>query len=367
MIAGTSALLIAIGGGAAGIAALTSHHDGPKIVTAVGQPATAVPPDAVQGLRPAPARPGHPGTHGTAAEAPPLSTRADAQADRSATRTPRRGEVPAPVTAGGAAAAPAPADAAGAAPAGPASAHAATTTRTDVETREIPFPTRLVRDPSLPRGTKQVRSAGVPGVQTTRYLVTLLDGRPTDRRLLDTAVTRPPQPRVIAFGTGRPAGGPPNGRPGWYSGGGSPDGTGQPGGSGQVNGDDQGSGQVNGGGRHGSGQWNGRGHGRFDGRPGRGRECGRPLHLCVPLGRSAICPDAADRAGSAAAVPPAGPQTTSPGVSPAGRPAAPPAGPPAASPAEESTLQLGGSVVVAGQDVELLGGDTLGDLGGLHC
>ena len=57
MTAGTSALLIAIGGGAAGVAALTKDDkDAPKVVTAVGQPAQATPNDGA-GQPPAPTKP----------------------------------------------------------------------------------------------------------------------------------------------------------------------------------------------------------------------------------------------------------------------------------------------------------------------
>ena len=115
-----------------------------------------------------------------------------------------------------------------------------TVIRTETETREIAFQTRLIRDPSLPRGTKRIRTAGVPGEQTLRYQVTVVDGQVTDRRLLDATVTREPQHRVVAFGSGR--------------------------------GTDQ----------------------------SRHRECGRTLDVCVPLGRAAVCPDGvkpdADRA-----------------------------------------------------------------------
>jgi hypothetical protein len=77
------------------------------------------------------------------------------------------------------------------------------TTRTDVETREVPFQTRFVRDPFLPRGTRKTTAAGVPGEQTLRYLVTLTDGRETGRKLLGTTVTREPQHRVVTIGSAR--------------------------------------------------------------------------------------------------------------------------------------------------------------------
>jgi hypothetical protein len=151
-----------------------------------------------------------------------------------------------------------------------------TTTRTDVETRAIPFRTRLVRDPEMPRGAKRVQTQGVPGEETLRYLVTLVDGQPTDRKLVDTTVTREPQHRVVAYGWSRRGG--PN-RGGTMQGGGF----------------------------------------RKDG------ACGHSLRVCVPLGRKACEKD------------------------------------------EESALQLGGSVVVLDQDIELLDPETLEGLPGVTC
>ncbi|MCU7726661.1 G5 domain-containing protein [Actinoplanes sp. KI2] len=78
------------------------------------------------------------------------------------------------------------------------------TTRVETETREIPYETRTVRDPGLPRGTRQIETPGVNGLETLRYLVTLTDGRPTDRRLIATVVTRRPQFQVVSLGTQRP-------------------------------------------------------------------------------------------------------------------------------------------------------------------
>ncbi|GIE79528.1 hypothetical protein Aph02nite_54780 [Actinoplanes philippinensis] len=78
------------------------------------------------------------------------------------------------------------------------------TTRTDVETRSVPFDTRVVRDPSMPRGTRRVTTRGASGERTLRYLVTLTDGRPSSRRLLSSAVTREPQHRVVTVGSARP-------------------------------------------------------------------------------------------------------------------------------------------------------------------
>jgi hypothetical protein len=239
MAAGTGALLVAIGGGAAGVAALTKDDkDAPRVVTAVGQAAQGAPNDAA-GPRSAPAKP----LARVPAEPDPAAAaaRLTDQADRTGPRTPRRDDAAAPPAV--AKAAPQPA---GAAPAGPRQPAAArppapaapagpqTSTRTEVETREIPFQTRLVRDPGLPRGSKRIEADGIPGEESLRYQVTVVDGQVTDRRLVDITVTRRPEPRVVAFGTGR------------------------------------------------------------HGRPDRGCRGGRGLDLCVPLGRSAVCPDVKD-------------------------------------------------------------------------
>ncbi|GIF06351.1 G5 domain-containing protein [Actinoplanes siamensis] len=74
------------------------------------------------------------------------------------------------------------------------------TTRTDVETRPIPYQTKVVRDDSLPRGYRKVQAPGMAGEEMTRYLVTLVDGRQAARRELDTTVVRQPQQRVVVFG-----------------------------------------------------------------------------------------------------------------------------------------------------------------------
>ncbi len=82
----------------------------------------------------------------------------------------------------------------------PATADSVVTTRTDVETQPIPFRTRVIRDITLPQGYRRVETPGTPGERTIRYEVTLVDGEPTNRRVVDTTVTRQPQQRVIVFG-----------------------------------------------------------------------------------------------------------------------------------------------------------------------
>jgi hypothetical protein len=212
MAVGACALLIAIGVTAVGIAALMrDERDAPRIVTAVGQ-ATPEP------VSPAPRRTATRARYGEAAALPRTPV-------RTPTRAPRRADAP-PV-----AGTPGPARTTiGPAAVPPPSAAPAHTTRTETETREIPFQTRLVQDSSLPRGSKRVQTPGVPGEETLRYLVTVTDGQVTDRRLLDTRVTRRPQHRVIAFGPRRLLGHQPD------------------------------------------------------------RDCRRTLAVCVPLGRSAACP-----------------------------------------------------------------------------
>jgi hypothetical protein len=242
MTAGASALLVVIGGGTAGIAAFTG--DGPRIVTAVGAGQTAAAPGTAH--RPAPPPPAVDAALGNEpdvrADAAPVERRTSDQADRTATRPPRRTGTAAVTTA-----APPPAGVGGNAPVGvggnapvapPAPQPPTVTTRTVTETRAIPFRTRLVRDPRLPRGSKEVQAEGVPGEETLRWAVTYSDGRPTDRRLIDSVITREPQHRVVAFGTRR--------------------------------------------------GWRGDGHRHRGCRPGSGH--------CFPIGRSATCPDkAADR------------------------------------------------------------------------
>ena len=212
MAAGTSALLILVGGGAAGIVAWAT--DTPPVVTAgpdevpvpavpdgTTAPATKDPlphraPAVVTDIDPAPMGGGLAmGLDPATAAATPKVTKTPKTSSptpkdpgttvstRPTPRPPRKQPAPpVPTTA----------------PAGPV-----ITTRTEVETREIPFRTRLVRDPELPRGTKNVQAAGAAGVRSLRYLITLTDGRRTDRRLLGVTVTKRPEQRLVVIGIGR--------------------------------------------------------------------------------------------------------------------------------------------------------------------
>ncbi|MFG1989258.1 G5 domain-containing protein [Actinoplanes sp. NPDC048988] len=219
MAAGGGALLVVTSVALGGVAALTRDDPAaPRIVTAVGQAAAS--PAAQDPQAPAPVAPHHAKPQYDAAASLP---RIDNQADRTATRTPKQAaavppskplqqprrqpqqqgqpqqqpqqQMPPPVIAAG-------------------DPRPVLTTRTETETREIPFQTRLVRDPSLPRGARKIQTAGVPGEETLRYLVTFTDGKQTERRLLDSAITKQPQHRVIVFGSRRgPAGPGAGGRP----------------------------------------------------------------------------------------------------------------------------------------------------------
>jgi hypothetical protein len=78
------------------------------------------------------------------------------------------------------------------------------TTRTVTETEEIPFRERVVEDPSIPEGTRRVRTEGAPGEKTITYRVTLTDGVRTGKRKLREEVTTQPVDRVIVVGTRQP-------------------------------------------------------------------------------------------------------------------------------------------------------------------
>jgi hypothetical protein len=191
MTAGASAVLVLIGGGTAAVAAMTEGE--PRIVRAVGQDQQVAAAPPAPGAQPHAARPPSADAR-LGAQSGMVEERVAEEADRTATRTPRKEPVkqPAQVAATGAPVAE---------PAVPA--QPVVTTRTETEKRVIPYRTRLVRDPELPRGRKRVQAEGVPGEEVLRYVVTLTNGQPTERRLVDSTVTRQPQHRVVAFGTRR--------------------------------------------------------------------------------------------------------------------------------------------------------------------
>jgi hypothetical protein len=79
--------------------------------------------------------------------------------------------------------------------------------RTVVERKSIAYKTRKVNDSSLDKGETRVRTAGVRGVRTLTYEVTVTDGEPTGRRLVNSEVTRKPVTKVVAVGTRTDSGG----------------------------------------------------------------------------------------------------------------------------------------------------------------
>jgi hypothetical protein len=254
MVAGTSALLMLFGAGVAVAAALTRHRNESRFVTAVGDSAAGGEAPAADGqvgagqlgtsrfgssqLGAGQAGAGQAGAGqlgpGRIGAGPVGAiagrSRTAAEADRTASRNPISGAAPA----GAAPPAQAASGSGGNGPVAVTRAKPVISTRTQIETREIPFETLTVRDSSLPTGARQVQSPGVTGEEILRYVVTLTDGRQTGKRLLDSTVTRSPETQLVALG---------------------------------EQADDQPSG-----GWHGHG-WGGRCRARFD--------------LCVPLGRAA--------------------------------------------------------------------------------
>ncbi|MFI6821689.1 G5 domain-containing protein [Micromonospora sp. NPDC050187] len=83
-------------------------------------------------------------------------------------------------------------------------------TKQVTETARVPYPVQIVDDPALPEGQQRVRIRGVAGVKTLTYEVIHVDGKPTDKRLLRSAVTRAPVTQVVAVGTATTAACDPN-------------------------------------------------------------------------------------------------------------------------------------------------------------
>lgn len=68
-------------------------------------------------------------------------------------------------------------------------------------TAPVKFKTREVDDDELPKGEREVRTDGAPGVRTIIYEVVKIDGRETSRKLVSSEVTRKPVTKVVAVGT----------------------------------------------------------------------------------------------------------------------------------------------------------------------
>ncbi|MFB6720168.1 G5 domain-containing protein [Kribbella sp. NPDC056345] len=76
-----------------------------------------------------------------------------------------------------------------------------TTTRTVVEYQVIPFKKKTVTDSELPKGTKEIRTAGANGSRKLTYAVTYLGGKQTGRKLVRQEVAKQPRSQVTAVGT----------------------------------------------------------------------------------------------------------------------------------------------------------------------
>lgn len=69
------------------------------------------------------------------------------------------------------------------------------------ETERVPHGVRTVKDPSLAKGKRVVRTRGVDGARTLTYQITIIDGTQTGRKLVRSALTRKPVTEVVAVGT----------------------------------------------------------------------------------------------------------------------------------------------------------------------
>jgi len=70
-----------------------------------------------------------------------------------------------------------------------------------VEEKKIPFQTIRRKDNTLNKGATQVIEPGKEGIEENRYRITFVDGNEMERELLESSVTKKPEPRVIAEGT----------------------------------------------------------------------------------------------------------------------------------------------------------------------
>lgn len=89
---------------------------------------------------------------------------------------------------------------------GPTAA-AVVTKKTVTVRKSIAYATKKVDDDSLAKGKTKVRTAGVAGVRTLTYEVTLTDGKETGRTLVSNVVTKQPVTKVVAVGTKVSSGG----------------------------------------------------------------------------------------------------------------------------------------------------------------
>jgi len=74
-------------------------------------------------------------------------------------------------------------------------------TKTITETEVVPFGSQTVESASAANGTSTVTTAGVNGVKTHTYTVTLTDGKEVKRDLVKSEVTTAPVDQVTTIGT----------------------------------------------------------------------------------------------------------------------------------------------------------------------
>jgi len=84
---------------------------------------------------------------------------------------------------------------------------AAAVKKTVTVRKSIAYATKKVDDDTLAKGRTKVRTAGVAGVRTLTYEVTLTDGKETGRTLVSNIVTKQPVTKVVAVGTKVSSGG----------------------------------------------------------------------------------------------------------------------------------------------------------------
>ena len=78
------------------------------------------------------------------------------------------------------------------------------TTKEVTETEEIPFTKREEENPTLPEGTRNVKTPGEKGEKTIVYTVTYTDGVETSRVVKSESVTKQPVEEVVEVGTKKP-------------------------------------------------------------------------------------------------------------------------------------------------------------------
>ena len=74
------------------------------------------------------------------------------------------------------------------------------TTKQEVKTESVPFKKTTIDDSNLPKGQTKIQTAGVDGVKTITYIITLTDGVESNRTSTENITTEPID-EVTAIGT----------------------------------------------------------------------------------------------------------------------------------------------------------------------